>query len=227
MSSASPTPARPPARTLARRAGETALLAAAVLLLVLVAAEWRPLMDADESVVRTWHDWALEYDQLTAVQRLLSDWVWDTWTLRALCAAVVLWLLRYRGWRPALWLGLTCLGGALVQQALKAAVDRPRPVLPRPVDHAHYAAFPSGHAMTATVVCGALLWLLHHYGASGTVRRWALIGAVVSVLGVGVTRVWLGVHWPTDVLGGWLLGTLAVLTAGALGSRLLGERTRG
>ncbi|MFE5600964.1 phosphatase PAP2 family protein, partial [Streptomyces coelicoflavus] len=82
-----------------------------------------------------------------------------------------------------------------------------------PVDSAHYAAFPSGHAMTATFVCGLLVWLLHHYGAGRGLRRAGLALAVVSVAGVGVTRVWLGVHWTTDVLGGWLLGALVVALA--------------
>src|SRR5437868_6442408 len=83
-------------------------------------------------------------------------------------------------------------------------IDRPRPVWPDPVDSARYAAFPSGHAMTATVVCGLLLWLLHHHGAGRALWRTALTTAVVSVAGAGLTRVWLGVHWPSDVLGGWL-----------------------
>src|SRR2546430_2671644 len=81
------------------------------------------------------------------------------------------------------------------------------------VDWASYAAFPSGHAMTATVVCGLLLWLLHRYGPGRAVWRTALAMGVVSVLGVGLTRVWLGVHWPSDVVGGWLLGAMLVALA--------------
>ncbi|MZD08728.1 phosphatase PAP2 family protein, partial [Streptomyces sp. SID5785] len=140
-----------------------------------------------------------------------TDWVWDPWTMRVLCAAVVLWLLvRRRAVGLACWVAVTCAVGTLVQQGLKAAVDRPRPVWPDPVDSARYAAYPSGHAMTATVVLGLLLWLLRRYGAAPATYRAALAAGVVSVLGVGVTRLWLGVHWPTDVLGGWLLGALTV-----------------
>jgi undecaprenyl-diphosphatase len=116
--------------------------------------------------------------------------------------------------------------GTVAQQSLKAAVGRARPVWPDPVDSAHYAAFPSGHAMTATVVCGLLLWLLQLYGAGRALRRTALALAVVSVVGVGLTRVWLGVHWPSDVLGGWLLGALVVALAVMTHERLFGsERT--
>lgn len=80
--------------------------------------------------------------------------------------------------------------------------------------------------MTATVVCGLLLWLLQLYGAGHALRRTALALAVVSVVGVGLTRVWLGVHWPSDVLGGWLLGALVVALAVMTHERLFGsERT--
>jgi undecaprenyl-diphosphatase len=67
--------------------------------------------------------------------------------------------------------------------------------------------------MTATVVLGLLVWLLHRYGAGRAVVRTALAVAVVSVLGVGLTRIWLGVHWASDVLGGWLLGGLTIALA--------------
>jgi undecaprenyl-diphosphatase len=161
------------------------------------------------------------------VFRVLTDWVWDPWTMRALGALVVVRLVcRHSTWWPAPWVAAACVLGTVVQQSLKAAVGRARPVWPDPVDSAHYAAFPSGHAMTATVVCGLLLWLLQLYGAGRALRRTALALAVVSVVGVGLTRVWLGVHWPSDVLGGWLLGALVVALAVMTHERLFGsERT--
>ncbi|MFC7996491.1 phosphatase PAP2 family protein [Streptomyces rochei] len=206
-------PPRPPRPRTALRVAWT-LAVCSALLLTLVALEWRPLIDLDDDIASTTHRWAVEEPGITHAMRILTDWVWDTWTMRLLCAAVVLWLWFRRGDRwTAVWLGAACLLGSLLQQLLKAAVDRARPVWPDPVDSAHFAAFPSGHAMTATFVCGLLVWLVHHYGAADGVRRAALAAAVVSVAGVGVTRVWLGVHWATDVLGGWLLGALVVALA--------------
>ncbi|MFE0986253.1 phosphatase PAP2 family protein [Streptomyces rochei] len=206
-------PPRPPRPRTALRVA-WALAVCSALLLTLVAVEWRPLIDLDDDIAGTTHRWAVEEPGITHAMRILTDWVWDTWTMRLLCAAVVLWLWFRRGDRwTAVWLGAACLLGSLLQQLLKAAVDRARPVWPDPVDSAHFAAFPSGHAMTATFVCGLLVWLVHHYGAADGVRRAALAAAVVSVAGVGVTRVWLGVHWATDVLGGWLLGALVVALA--------------
>lgn len=206
----------PPRPSEHRRAlGWTAALGACcVLLVALVAAEWRPLMELDGGISRTTHRWAVGEPGVTRACRVLTDWVWDPLTMRALCAAVAVWLLVRRAalW-TAVWLLVVCALGALVQQGIKAAVGRPRPVWPDPVDSAHYAAFPSGHAMTATIVGGVLLWLLRHHGARRVLFRTALAVVVVSVAGVGLTRVWLGVHWPSDVVGGWLLGALMVVPA--------------
>lgn len=206
-------PPRPPAeRGTARWAGVLAV--GSVLLLALVAVRWHPLMTFDGDVAETTHRWAVEEGGVTHAFRILTDWVWDPWTMRILTFAVAIWLVwRRRARWTAVWLVATCLLATLLQQTLKAVVDRSRPVWPDPVDSAHYAAFPSGHAMTATVVCGLMLWLLHHYGAGRVLWRTAVAVAVISVAGVGLTRVWLGVHWVTDVVGGWLLGALVVVLA--------------
>ncbi|MFJ5997768.1 phosphatase PAP2 family protein [Streptomyces sp. NPDC092370] len=205
-------PPRPENRSAARFAGVLAMCSA--LLLTLVAARWSPLIRADGDIADTVHRWAVDEPALTQACRIFTDWVWDPWTMRLLSAAVVVWLVvRVAARWTAVWLALAVALGTLLQQGIKAVVDRPRPVWPDPVDSAHYSAFPSGHAMTATVVCGLLLWLLHRHGAGRAVRRSALAVAVVSVAGVGLTRIWLGVHWPSDVLGGWLLGTTVVALA--------------
>ncbi|MGW3287915.1 phosphatase PAP2 family protein [Streptomyces sp. NPDC001002] len=191
----------------------TALALCSALLLVLVAVEWHPLTGLDDDIARTTHDWAVDERGLTHAFRILTDWVWDPWTMRVASAVVVVWLIRRSAWWTALWLTATCALGTLLQQSLKAALDRPRPVWPDPVDSAHYAAYPSGHAMTAAISCGLLLWLLHRHDPGRALWRTTLAAAVLSVLGVGLTRIWLGVHWPSDVLGGWLLGALVVAVA--------------
>ncbi|MEV1023425.1 phosphatase PAP2 family protein [Streptomyces sp. NPDC050264] len=220
-------PARLDSPTRPRAPLAAALATACVLLLFLVAARWSPLMDLDSGIVRTLHRGAVAQPGLTRANRVLSDWVWDPWAMRAGCAAVaavVVWRLRDRV--LAAWLLVTCALGTLVQQGLKAAVDRPRPVWRDPVDSAHFAAFPSGHAMTATVVCGLVLWLLRRHGAGPALRSAALAVSVVSVLGVGLTRLWLGVHWPSDVLGGWLLGALTVTVSTAAFEKWRGPNSR-
>ncbi|MER6282912.1 phosphatase PAP2 family protein [Streptomyces sviceus] len=206
-------PPRPPEhRTAARATGVLALCS--VLLLVLVVVKWHPLLTVDGDIADTTHRWAVDEPGLTHTFRILTDWVWDPWTMRLLAAVAAIWLvLRRNAHWAAVWLVATCALGTLVQQALKAAVGRERPVWPDPVDTAHFAAYPSGHALTATVVCGLILWLLHHHGAGRTLWLTALTVAVISVVGVGLTRIWLGVHWPSDVLGGWLMGAMLVTLA--------------
>ncbi|MFJ3334442.1 phosphatase PAP2 family protein [Streptomyces sp. NPDC086766] len=212
-----PTPVDSPPRMTRRGAAgrvTAALGLCSALLLALVAIRWHPLTAVDGSVARTTHYWAVQERGLTHIFRILTDWVWDPLTMRLLGAAVAVWLAwRRSAWRTALWLAAAGALAALVQQGLKSAVGRPRPRWPDPVDSAHYAAFPSGHAMTATVVCGLLLWLLHRFGAGCAPRRAAWAVASVSVVGVGLTRVWLGVHWLSDVVGGWLLGATVVAAA--------------
>ncbi|MFD4728334.1 phosphatase PAP2 family protein [Streptomyces seoulensis] len=198
-----------------QRPRTTLLLALpSALLLTLVATRWSPLLTLDEDIARATHRWAVRERDITQTFRVLTDWVWDPVTMRLLCAGVAVWLgWRRAAWGTAVWLLVTCAVAAVVQQVVKAGVARPRPVWPDPVDSARFAAFPSGHAMTATVVCGLLLWLVRESGMRGP--RWygAVALAVVSVLGVGLTRVWLGVHWLSDVLGGWLFGALVVALA--------------
>lgn len=198
-----------------RRAARTAAVFTALflVLLALVAARWGPLGNVDGEIAVALHRSAVEHHGWTRTNRVLSDWIWDPWAMRALLAVAVGWLLWRRERRLALWVTVTAAVGTALQQAVKAAVDRGRPRWPDPVDSAHYAAFPSGHALTAIVAFGLLLWLMTLHGAPARWLRLIIAVAAVSVLGVGFTRLYLGVHWPSDVLGGWLLGTALVYGA--------------
>jgi undecaprenyl-diphosphatase len=93
-----------------------------------------------------------------------------------------------------------------VSTVLKAAFERPRPDL---VPHGSYvstASFPSGHSMMAAVVYLTLGALLARVEPDRRVKVFILTAAVLLALLVGVSRVYLGVHWPTDVLAGWTVG---------------------
>lgn len=206
---AAPSPSAPHGAMTPARVGVVLGVASAVLL-ALVAAEWGPLVTLDRTIAADLHRQAVAERGLTHANRILTDWVWDPWTMRLLTAVAFLYLWFIGSRLLACWIALTTLVGTLISQGVKAAVGRERPTWPDPVDSAHYAAFPSGHAMAATVAVGLLLWLLRRHGASGPLWGVAVAVGVVSVLGVGFTRVWLGVHWSSDVAAGWLFGACLV-----------------
>ena len=96
--------------------------------------------------------------------------------------------------------------GALVSHFLKTFYDRPRPDVVAHLDVIHTASFPSGHAMVTTVAYLTLAALVMRFFADWRVRAYVLCVAVFIALIVGVSRVYLGVHWPSDVAAGWALG---------------------
>jgi len=121
--------------------------------------------------------------------------------------------LTGRRWAAGLVLVSIASGGAL-SMLLKQGFDRPRPdIVPHVID-VYNASYPSGHAMVATITYLTLAALLSRVQdtrrASAYVLGW---GVMLSAL-IGVSRVYLGVHWPTDVLAGWCVGSAWALLCG-------------
>ena len=179
--------------------------AVAVGLLVLaVESSWAPMRDLDRSIADALHTWALGHPAWVRAMSDVSD-VGSPTVMRVGTGllALVLWLRRAR--RLALWIAATMLGGAVIDDVLKTVVDRARPAFAHPVATAPGASFPSGHAFTATLGAGVvLLTVLPLLRRRGRALAWVL--AVLVPLAVGYSRLALGVHWTSDVVGGWLLG---------------------
>ena len=183
------------------------------LIVVAVEASWTPLSRLDGSVSTHMHVVAIGHPLWVRAMEVVSN-VGSPTVTRSLVAvlAVFLWVRKAR--RLAVWAAVTIAGGALIDVVLKAAVGRARPHFTDPVLIAPGGSFPSGHAFTATLAAGiVLLWVLPLLSPRGRVAAW--IVAVAVPLAVGVSRVALGVHWVSDVVGGWLLGValLAVMSA--------------
>lgn len=145
--------------------------------------------------------------------------------LTALGSAVVLtlWVLGVLGvlalarrWRDAGYLLLSTVGGAVVLSAIKAVVGRPRPEVVPHLATAFGPSFPSGHAFESAVVYLTLAALLLRVTAAPGLRRYFVAVAVLLSALIGLTRLYLGVHYPSDVLAGWLGGTAWFLWVGWL-----------
>jgi membrane-associated phospholipid phosphatase len=189
-----------------------AVPAAALAGLIAVAVEsaWDPFRKLDQNTASYLHDHAAGHPLVIKTLLRVSE-VGGPTPARVLIAviAVVLWVRGAR--RLALWAASTMIAGAVLDTGLKTLVDRTRPHLPNPFAHAPGASFPSGHAMTSALACGIIvLILLPLVGRVGTAVVWTV--AALIVFAVGYSRVALGVHWVTDVVGAWLLA-VALLAA--------------
>jgi undecaprenyl-diphosphatase len=141
--------------------------------------------------------------------------------LTTMVVLVTIFLLLKRRWRPALLVVLATTSGSLVITLLKLWIARPRPTL---VDHLTAASgmsFPSGHAGNSAIIYLTLASLLFPLVREARVRLFIVAVALLLVGAIGVSRVYLGVHWPSDVLGGWVFGSLWALLWWGIETRLL------
>jgi undecaprenyl-diphosphatase len=114
-----------------------------------------------------------------------------------------------RRWREALLWTTLGISTYLLQKGIKVAVARPRPELwAHWIDHPSFA-FPSGHALAAATFFPLVARAASHRWPDH--RRLAYGAAIVMALYVGCGRLYLGVHWPTDVLAGWAIGATQTL----------------
>jgi undecaprenyl-diphosphatase len=131
-------------------------------------------------------------------------------------------LLRRQGAAAAL-ITVAVIGAQIMSALLKGAFDRPRPDLVPAFTYVYTASFPSGHAMLSAAVYLTFGTQLARIQPSTALRGYLIAVAVAVTVAVGASRVYLGVHWPSDVLAGWAAGAAWALLVWA-GARVLARR---
>ncbi len=147
----------------------------------------------------------------------------DTVTIIAFCAMMLILPNRKTYGLPV---SLACLGGVAIYKPLKHIMLRSRP------DESVFLitqggySFPSGHSVTSVVFYGLLLYLIQRNCKNKTLRN--ILSVVCGFLAViiGPSRIYVGVHWPTDVLAGWCIGAVVLIIAIALVDKYTAKTNR-
>ncbi len=193
----------------------------ALLLALLVLSSYGPLLRLDDAVSGAAERLDAHRPWVSLLARLATH-LGDPAVMTAVALVAVLLLWRARRARLAVVVLLVRVASQVLSTGIKALVDRPRPVFDEPVATAFGPSFPSGHALAAAATWSVLAVVL--VALRPAQRLWWLLGAGVPLL-VAATRVLIGVHYPSDVVAGLLLGfgTTAVVVLALGVSRAIRE----
>jgi membrane-associated phospholipid phosphatase len=185
-----------------------------VLLGFAVRQQFDPLIDADEAASRAATGFSIRHGLvpfLTAIQvAFLPIFVYLAAT------AVVVWAWRSKNLRGrALWAFVTMMAGWAIGGLAKPLTQRARPVVDDSLPTAHGYSFPSGHTVNITLAAGVMVFLLWPV-LSATQRRIAVAVAIVVPILVGLDRLFIGAHFPSDIFAGHVLG-LGIMFASWIG----------
>ena len=193
-------------RRLAPLTAVTVAAAVFTLLLVLVRLHWTPLESADRTSAAHLNNLVVGHGALDSALKAVTL-LGSTAVLCIIVGLAVIFLAIRRRWRLALYLLVAGAGALVLDPVLKALVGRLRPVLAHPIAHGTGSSFPSGHALGSMICYGALL-LVFLPAARGRGRILLKVVVAAIVLIVGISRILLGVHYVSDVVGGWAVGVI-------------------
>lgn len=140
----------------------------------------------------------------------------------AVVVATLFWLCWRRQWLQAKMFALACLGATVLNQGLKLVFVKPRPTLWTQLITETSFSFPSGHALGTLVLYGFLAYLLVNKYPKFRLIIYAIAGLIIAV--IGLSRLYLGVHWPTDIIAGYAIGFLWLFTCLTLLKLQVGNR---
>ena len=187
----------------------TALACVLACITAFIMAWYLPVWPGDQALLAAIQQW--QSPPLTATLETMTHLGWYpvTGTL-ALVAMTTLLLNKHAG--DALLMAMA-IASAPAIHPLKDLIGRPRPDQAI-IDHVHLSmGFPSGHAACAMLLGGALIYLTWQYVREPRLRLTIIAGLATLILAVGISRIHLGLHWPSDLLGGYFYGASVILLA--------------
>jgi undecaprenyl-diphosphatase len=191
-------------RALAPLAIVTAAAFLFAFLLIVVRLQWGPLEAADHRAATGLNSLVAGHAAAVSVVKAVT-WLGSSgvlWTVTGTAAVV---LAIRRRWRLAVYLLVAGAGALTLDPVLKALVGRLRPVVAHPIAYGTGDSFPSGHAL-GSIVCYGALFLAFLPATRGKWRRLFTVAIVTLIVAIGASRLLLGVHYLSDVLGAWALG---------------------
>ena len=191
-------------RPLAPLAIVTAAALLFAFLLLLVRLQWAPLESVDHRAAAWLNSLVAGHATVVSVVKAVT-WLGSDGVLWTLVGMAVVVLAIRRRWRLAVYLLVTGAGVLTLDPVLKALVGRLRPVVAHPIAYGNGDSFPSGHAL-GSIVCYGALFLVFLPATRGMWRRVFIVVIGTLIAAIGISRLLLGVHYLSDVLGAWALG---------------------
>lgn len=175
-----------------------------VIIIILAFFGWERLTQIDYQISHYFYEW--HRSGLTTIMTVITH-LGDKITQTLVTVLTVALLFILKKWRVALWYGFTILGGALLLNGtIKEFYARVRPSQIDPLVEIGGYSFPSGHSMGAVIVYGGLLFLILRSIRSSRLKVFLSVITFMMILSIGLSRIYLAVHFPSDVIGGFSLG---------------------